>query len=289
MKTTTFKTFLPLFPGFYETFLDYDEMFDSKFDELNNIRQSNGLDIIDYSGDVCTNDEYKRYNVDVSKLYVTKVNEIFNKIFNTTIKITFEDLISPKEYNFSTDSINVSININKTNLKKLNILIKEGYDYLANKVKEDYTSCSGFISSHSNDFDRWLDNEDSEFWLSSEHKVGAMLGLLFDYCDELNDLNIKDSFDSTMFDYISDNLYFDNYTKYTFEQLESFNLIDGDFVESQGYKNAFDEYVSVKSKELKFWALTQSTPMPKQLTFDEWCNKNQIDVNTYLCEHEYIN
>lgn len=287
MKATTYKTFLPLFPGFYNTFIDFDEMFDSEIYEINRNRESKGLPKI-WSGEVISGDKYKQYEIDVCKLYVTKVNEVFNKTFNTTIKISFESLYSPKEYNFSTDSINVAIEINKTNLKKLNKLIREGFDYLEDWVYDRYKSRSGFIPRHSNDFERWLDSDDSEFWLSSEHKVGAILELLFDYCYEANDdVEIhKGNFDSTMFEYINENISFYQYTMYDSEQLESYVFINNEFVISEGYKNAFDEYTSIINKDLKFWNDTQCTEIPKQITFDEWVKKYNIDVNTYMVECE---
>lgn len=270
MKAIAYKTWLPKFDGFYETLVTFDNVFEDALYEINDVRGKKGLKDVS-TWELCTNENYKRYNQDVCKLYVTKVNELINSNLGLNIKISFDSLWSPKEYNFTSDEIYCTILINKTDQEKIDKLINKGFDFLKKAIKERFTSKDGFYSNHSNDIVRWLDSTDNEYYLNCTYKVGAMFDMLLDYI---------------MCNHITEQCSFYDYCNFTGEQLESYMFIDGEFVACEGYMNAINEYNSGIARELKFWALTQCTPMPKQLTFDEWCLRYKIDVNTYLVETE---
>ena len=86
------KTYLPLFPGFYETGFDFDPgcEFDSAIEHLG------------YSTDLsCNIDDvakvdYNQYREDVAKACVTAVYDALGDVVEGLDKITFESIRSPK-------------------------------------------------------------------------------------------------------------------------------------------------------------------------------------------------
>lgn len=167
MKT---KTYLPVFPGFYSTIFEPDNE-EMELDHINEIREEKQLPEITF--DNCQWD-YKSYFQEVSKSAVNAIEKQLNDVFDTKdIEIVFEALISPREYNFGNDSINIEINIEKELI--LNYL-KENMPEFTEHIKEKYTSCSGFISSHSNDAKDWINDIKNEVEL--DHKLGATLNFI---------------------------------------------------------------------------------------------------------------
>jgi len=174
METTKFETFLPLFPGFYNTYLESDDAETSELDYINEQRAENGLEQIEW--DKCEFD-YDEYRQRVSKAYTNAVEHEL-KSLGLVNNIEFQELISPKEYNFSTDSIDVEIDVNIENLQKY---IAENKQKFIEYLKEKYTSCSGFISSYSTDFDVW--SEDTDTFTNFEcngHYLGSILDFILD-------------------------------------------------------------------------------------------------------------
>ena len=153
----TIKTYLPLFSGFYGTIWESDE--------------SNFC----YEND-CTYDDLiidnKQYEYDVVQEILEFVKD--NCEFIKAIK--FEKICSPKYYNFSNDSVNVSIAIKKREFKKY---LNDNREALDKYLRERYTSCSGFISHYGNSFDEWKE-ETSNFVNLDNHYLGSLLQFYFD-------------------------------------------------------------------------------------------------------------
>lgn len=128
------KTYLPIFTGFYESIFDLDT---TDFCEENDC-QYDDLEI-----------DYNAYNTAVSKQLCKVVGEVMSDFIGI---IKFESLQSPKFYNYESDSINVLIGPIKENISNY---IYEHKEEFCKYLKENYSSCDGFISSHSNSFDEW--------------------------------------------------------------------------------------------------------------------------------------
>jgi hypothetical protein len=93
--------------------------------------------------------------LEISKDCVEKVSEKLND-FGINCGIKFEEIISPREYNFTNDSINCEIIFKDFN-QVLNLL-KENEETFRDFVKYNYSSRSGFISFYSNDSDEWMED-----------------------------------------------------------------------------------------------------------------------------------
>ncbi len=134
MKTT--ESFLPIFPGTYGTIFE-----DIDWDQKDEIGK-------------------------------TLVGVINDYICDLGITAEYQELISPRFYNFSNDSINVVYNYNS--LDTFIDWIVENRESVEKELKERYTSCDGFISYHSTDIEEWIEDLETD-----SHKIGAMLDIYF--------------------------------------------------------------------------------------------------------------
>ena len=160
-KTYKIESYLPLFPGFYNTGFDIFEYMDEEDDE----KLNNGEFEIDY----------KTFNEDAIIALTGIVREILedNKI---DLKIIPEKIISPKYYNYSNDSANVCYEVDDNNMQKIFGILNDNYDLFNDYIKGKYTSCDGFISRYSSNVDDWLmfDNV-----INNSHMFGSILEFLF--------------------------------------------------------------------------------------------------------------
>lgn len=178
--TTKINTYLPVFPGFYETIFQPDNE-EYEIDEINQQRNEKGLPPIDY--DNCEWD-YKEYNENVSKEATVAIENALQGILGNGITIEFESLQSPRYYNFSNDSINIEISLNEEAKQKIVSILKENEQKLKPYIKENYTSCDGFISHHSPYYEEWI--EAIKTWDNDllKHKLGAVLDFILQEVEE---------------------------------------------------------------------------------------------------------
>jgi len=142
--------YLPVFWGFYNSFLEIDaEMI---ICNINADRKILGKNLRD---DYNLNLDYEKYYLDVSKSAVDTI-ETYLINMNLVEYAEFEKLVSPKEYNFNTDSIDVHYLINDNNKKEILKYIEENAQEFDVYIKDKFTTKSGFISFYSNDFKTWI-------------------------------------------------------------------------------------------------------------------------------------
>jgi len=163
MKT---NTYLPLFSGFYNSIWDNEDNELMELEYINDVRKENGLDPIDIDE---LEFDYNTYELDICN-QLTELVESKLKELNLVRSIEFENLHSPKYYNYSTDSINCIIDpIPEAIADYLQKYRENWTEYL----REKYTSCDGFISHYDNfpDSEDWsLDNI-----INGEHQLGSFL------------------------------------------------------------------------------------------------------------------
>jgi hypothetical protein len=102
----------------------------------------------------------------------------FGNMFNTEIDseweldIQFQKIVSPREYNFVNDSINVLITLD-TNV--LRTYIEGHLPAYSKHLYHRYSSRSGFISFHPNNVTEWRENTKGFTDFSHEYYLGSML------------------------------------------------------------------------------------------------------------------
>jgi hypothetical protein len=170
----TFETYAPLFAGFYGTIYEYNnEDFDiESYNEENNTN----LNYDDFEWD------YSDYRERIAKRFVSEIESELNMYF--PIKITYQNIQSPKYYNFTNDSINISVEVD---LNKLIDLIKENNNEAEKYFLDNYTSRDGFTSFHSNDINDWIN---IKYILEDDkHRVGAIIDCLSSIFINIEDVN----------------------------------------------------------------------------------------------------
>lgn len=176
-------TWLPVFPGFYGTIFDDDSIVDSEIEYIEeqvkpeelaacmikNMYHSNAITMF-----------YKEYQDSIAKQCVSIIwNNLRNLHYVENIE--FEEISSPKFYNFINDSINVKVTFSPENIRNIKNLIDKNPEEWKKYLKENYSSYDGFMSHHSN-------RAESEEWnietaLADRHNAGAVLQFI---CDNEN-------------------------------------------------------------------------------------------------------
>ena len=184
----SFTTTVP-FSGFYHSF--HSEMIDNCEDQM--FSDNNGNVYNELAEDFCNHLDY----AEVHKKYAEAFVESFSKEFE--ISLEFDELVSPKFYNFETDRIFVKIS--RSDIAKM--LWKVKGKYLNDKAKQLFTSRSGFISFYSNNPRDW-----GKISTWDHNQIGTILRAYVDYncndwCDTedslVSDFNCNGDLDEWIF------------------------------------------------------------------------------------------
>jgi len=165
----TIETYLPVFQGLYGTLLEFDD----EEGIINSYNEENGTDF-NYDN---FNWRYAPYNIEVAKECVTVVENLL-KEHGIVKTIKFQELYSPREYNFSNDSINVEVKLNKKELVKY---VKENIEAFETYIKEHFTSCIGFSSFFTNNHLEWLKQLKTWKFENETTQVGAILSFISEH------------------------------------------------------------------------------------------------------------
>ena len=179
------ETWLPVFPGFYGTYYEPDETIE--IEHINQERENNKLTQLPYDA---IEFDYEEYENNISE---SACSVIESELSEYITKIVFQRLSSPKEYNFTNDSIHCEIWLSPDNEKTILSFLENNKDKFAEYLKETYTSRSGFISFHSNELNDWFENEEL---LTGAHELGSVLQFI---C-EMNDITDESIFDFVLMD-----------------------------------------------------------------------------------------
>ena len=169
------ETYLPVFTGFYGT------LFGNNMDQEEELI----LDDLELTSDD-VEFQYKEFMTDVSKECVGVFEEAFNRDLGTNIDISFENLISPMQYNFTNDLIDVIFKVSEEDFEKIKAAINENRVEISKMIKERFSSRDGFISFTSTDFDEWI--EDMEHY----QKFGALLEMLCEVLEVISEEEMVD-------------------------------------------------------------------------------------------------
>jgi len=180
------NTWLPCFNGYYGSIFEANSE-EMEIDHINEQRAEKKLPEIAF--DDCQWN-YTEYYKEMSDK-ITDAIETFIKELYPDISIKYQSTQSPKEYNFTNDSINIELTINEITLGKIyNYLLsnKEAFEEYLKK----YTSCSGFISHYSDIPETWT----NEYWQEireHSHYLGSILEFVLINELEIDDLKIHDN------------------------------------------------------------------------------------------------
>lgn len=187
-------SWLPLFPGFYNTWCEYDdqraiedlyyqidekELSESEKDELKEL-VSKEL----FSGDAVYED-IRSWKGKIVENFIDLIKAELSPKF--LLNIEFEEIRSPKEHNFVTDSVNCKYTFSDENIQEIKNFINENYSDWKKYLEKNYKSRDGFSSYYS----YWPESED---WkniaecLSDPHKCGSIMQFISEIVIDYDDL-----------------------------------------------------------------------------------------------------
>ncbi len=187
-----------LFYGFYNTIFDETEyIYEAEKEDLTELENKLGQKLTNY--EIIyehENESLQRYKTEVCQSFINEYIEKLEELIPNNIQekdnylfnIEFLAILSPKYYNYSTDTIMYELETNKEtlqNLKEYTLQLPNAEEYIHKK----YTSRDGYTSFLENDIQYWKRNEIE----SQENYLGALLDMLIQLLtdDAIFKLNIK--------------------------------------------------------------------------------------------------
>ena len=190
------------FCGFYNSFISSDiehqigQQIEWDIDTFD-LNESEQLILVDNYLTVNTLYFYNQIAEDYTNFYIDELNE---RLEGFTLKAKFNLLTSPREYNFETDRIFIDIEKNHA-IDFIKYIIKNYKKELENKIKERFTSRSGFWSHYKNGLDLWT--QDYSEW--DHNQIGTCFEL-FDLEEEDINYSLREYLSETIMDNLGNTL-----------------------------------------------------------------------------------
>lgn len=170
MENIKVKSWLPIFSGFYNSIWENESLEITEYDYLAEQGLTND-ELNEVSSLNCYSTGWAQYRKEI-------IQSISNEVCSDLIKLnvlksyTIENLVSPKYYNYSNDSINITYNLTKDNINNIQNYLINNSEAWSKFLKDNYTSRSGFISSYDN-------FKESKDWtidsiINSSHQLGKV-------------------------------------------------------------------------------------------------------------------
>lgn len=138
---------LPFFDGFYESFYTC---------EIDNIIENQ----IEYYKDEGKEYDWDDFVIDdgwKQECITCFIEEFKSVVPDFVISLEYDDLWSPQWYNYTTDKVYCNMVLKPTWQTDVTNFFNEHKDQLKKIIHDYHTSCDGFISFMSNDFDDWIE------------------------------------------------------------------------------------------------------------------------------------
>lgn len=193
------------FMGFYESI--HESAIDSAFEQIFDYDGDGEIDLPQDKID----DFWSEYNPIDWGIYKEYCSEYVNFIADEyEIKLTYETMVSPREYNFTTDRIFAKIDDSEIE----SLFEKTDKEILKKLIVDKFTSYDGFSSFYSNNIDAWL----AKPLLDWDHnELGTLLeAFILTKTGAENIFEVTDYlFDVSAFEIVDNNIPNEFYSKYT--------------------------------------------------------------------------
>lgn len=189
----------PYFPGFYNSVFDTNlDNFEADFyavfhDKVNN--DTYNMLFKEMEGNRWDYFNGEEYQNAIGKKYASNFEDALTDIDGMpSIKVKFIKIESPMYYNYSTDKCIVRLSgISKQSMAKIVKLMEKWESELRERIKEDWSSRSGFWSFVDNNYDHWLRvfklekealREYAQVTETSSGRLHNMIGVILGYLIE---------------------------------------------------------------------------------------------------------
>jgi hypothetical protein len=223
MKKIYLETYLPLFPGFYETIFAPDDGEENELDSMNSLRRVMNL-YGEVTFDLCDWD-YAGYREEVAEKCTIAVETLL-KDNGLVDRINYQHIHSPREYNFANDAIYVEVGMGKEHFTRLSKFIHAHWVTFVEYIKERYTSYDGFLSSYSHDANDWAeDTQNFTVFDGNLHQFGSVL----EFCCGI--LLREDEWEDRPDEWLRDQLVdYPSLTVLNYDDLTLYPILDGEIV-----------------------------------------------------------
>ena len=190
------------FDGFYESFIsaDIEHQIGQQIEwdtDIYDLNENEQQILEDSYLSVNRSYFYNQIAEDYTNFYIDELNE---RLEGFTINAKFNLLTSPREYNFETDRIFIDIERDHA-IDFIKYIIKNYRKELENKIKERFTSRSGFWSHYKNGLDLWT--QDYSEW--DHNQIGTCFEL-FDLEEEDINYSLREYLSETIMDNLGNTL-----------------------------------------------------------------------------------
>lgn len=163
---------LPFFPGFYESDLENS---DTPYWAIKEELEYYQRDCDTPCKELTENDldfDYKGYEEAVREGWVDGFRERMPEIVSSLEGV---EMTSPRYYNFETDRLWADVELRDDWMDEMRHFIASNYDWLKERIHEDWTSYDGFMSFMENDVDKW---EEHLFQEQDGRYISTMIGYM---------------------------------------------------------------------------------------------------------------
>lgn len=261
------KTWLPLFPGFYETDFSTNLAIEQIWNDAEAERDAQGLESIDEQMIEFDEEEYQK------EVALHSIEYIENHFEQIELLIKFEKIIYPKEYNFRNDSIKVEMEFDLDKFKnlvydhevQLDMHIKEVYAHSV--VYPNFPKNFKELEKHTNRFTEDLDG----------YLMGAILSMIIT-AQEDDDYTIERGYHDYVHEMVDPNDFCINYYAIRHDRVcPSCN--------EHLIRYSFEKrYLEIKNQYEKWWQETQKKPIPPFYSQQAWLKK----INPQECYTCYM-
>lgn len=176
------STWLPVFPGFYETGLTPS---DNEFDqEIENLLEGDAacrrIGFNDLHALLHQHINFRLERLDTAQNIVEIVSSLLKESGAPIETIHFERLSSPRFYNFETDAIHCKVLWKEGHKSWFRRYLTDNLPAFRKYLMDRYTHRSGFVPFHSNDPWAWTYQLDGACVVSEAHYWGALLQFVYE-------------------------------------------------------------------------------------------------------------
>jgi hypothetical protein len=140
--------------------------------------------------------DYDRWGKDVCEHVVSEMNSVLTDF---SLNMRFQSIYSPREYNFTNDSINVICDVDA---KAIASYIYENQEAYQSYLTNHHTSYDGFNSFQSNKFVDWEEETEKFTKLdNNEYTLGSILEFICEN-EGIEESEFRENFEECSYDYI---------------------------------------------------------------------------------------
>ena len=127
--------------------------------------------------------DFEAYKKDLGEGYTDFIAGLYRSLIYDGLTLSFNEMWSPKYYNYSTDQIYATLEVENDDefIAKVLELMDANKERLSKIIKENHTSYDGFVSFMENKFDYWKEHLLDEGEMYLDYALAYLAYILGEY------------------------------------------------------------------------------------------------------------